>query len=739
MRGGYLTGVRARLPRLLTRPLTLVLFVAVAGLGVGTAVTASLAAPVPSNQPVPGHTALVPTTPRTNVPIISNGEITDLEYIGNRIFIAGTFTSIKNNTSTNKTSYNQAYLASYNIDTGLVDTSFRPTFGGGGVVEVEASPDGTKLFVAGTFNTINGVSKKKFASIDPTTGAPVAGFTANANGAGAAIAATNTTVYLGGQFTTINGVSHVGLAAVNSSTGALVTAFKNDISGGIGVNGALTVHALVLTHDDSKLLVVHTGRQIAGQDRYGAALISTSTNLLLPWRTHLWDDNLQYVGGIQRAYAADISPDDSYFVVTSGSGGDRPPISDTVVAFPIAGNDNVQPLWVTRCFDSVYSVAITEDAIYIGGHFNWNESQTSPDPWPGLDNVGYGTGQGLSGYGLGDAVVRRDHLGALQPSNGKALEWNPGSNSFEGNKAMLATPRGLFTGGDATTQGGYNGGRVAFFDFNTVPAPSPYDTTITAPIEGHVYPAGTPFTLTGTATATSGVKKVQLEIEDTDTGKYLQPDLTTWGSDTVIPTTLSSPGATTVSWLKTLNIPTSHALKVMAKSFANNGQSDATKAIKKFETFNLNDTTPTANITQPSASVVNSLTFTISGTAADDHGVTSLSYVLRDVNSQYYVQNDGSAGQPYNSFRILPDVVGGTSTTWSTTVTVPYEGTWICQVVPQDTPGQSSLDTYDRQWVVSTSGIAPSVTMTAPAIVNPPTATAPITVAPGSPMTLRSR
>src|SRR5699024_7960383 len=145
---------------------------------------------------------------------------------------------------------------------------------------------------------------------------------------------------------------------------------------------------------------------------------------------------------------ADIAPNDSYFVVTSGSGGDRPPINDTVVAFDMDPNNaDADPKWVSRCFDSVYGVAIAANAVYIGGHFSWNESPSAPDPWPGLDNVGYGTGQGLSGYGLGDAVVRRDHLGALSPDDGKALEWAPESLSFEGNKALAVTTAGLFSGG----------------------------------------------------------------------------------------------------------------------------------------------------------------------------------------------------------------------------------------------------------------------------------------------------
>ena len=227
---------------------------------------------------------------------------------------------------------------------------------------------------------------------------------------------------------------------------------------------------------------------------------------------------------MQRAYAADISPNDQFFVVGSGSGGDRPPINDTAVALPINGGADVQPLWVSRHFDSVYSVAITEKAVYTGGHFSFQESPSAPDPWPGLDDVGYGTGQGLAGYSLGDAVVRRNHIGALDPATGKALEWNPGSNSFEGNKAMEATSRGLLVGGDGKKQGGVTTGRVAFYDLNTIPAATLPDTTITNPIEGHVAPSGQQFVIDGTATtaANTGVRRVQVTIQDIGSKQYLK-------------------------------------------------------------------------------------------------------------------------------------------------------------------------------------------------------------------------
>lgn len=694
-----------------------------------------------SPQGRPNHGSVVPDVVATNMPRITAGEIDDLEYIGDRVFVAGGFSSLRNNAGNNTTTYNQRFLASFNLRTGLVDANFRPTFDGV-VNDIEASPDGTKLFVAGGFNTVNGVAKRKFVSINPTTGATVTGWTANGDAVGTELEATNDTVYLGGKFTRINSANHRGLAAVDATTGALVGrtngnpagTWSNDISGGIGPNGALNVQEMKLTHDLSTLMVVHTGRQIDGRDRYGVGLIDTATGDLKPWRTRLWEDNLQYVGGIQRAFAGDISPDDQYMVVTSGSGGDRPPINDTAIALPLAGGDFVEPLWISRAFDSIYSVAITEVAVYLGGHFSWMESPTAKDPWPGLDNQGYGTGQGLSGYGLGDDVVRRDHIGALSTDEGKALEWNPGSNSFEGNKAMLATPRGLVTGGDGTTQGGQNVGRVAVYDFANAPAATATDTTITSPIEGRVEPTAEEFTITGTAKGTGGVRRVQVEVKDRNTNRYLQDDLVTWGSANTINADLANPGAaTTTDWSLALTIPDNRVLQVMAKTFSESGTSDPSKAIKKFETFGITDAAPRASITGPSG-VVPSTTFTVTGTATDDLGVRSISYVIKNGGS-LFLQDNGTVASTYNSFTISPDVVDAVSTSWSTEVTVPYEGEWRIAVTPRDNSGQSSLDEFTRDWIVSSSGIAPSVTISQPTAMNPPTAAAPLTVEPGSPMT----
>lgn len=684
-------------------------------------------------NPPPGHTGLVPDTPRTNQPTITSGEIWDIEVVGNRVYVAGTFSSIRQ--PNNGAVINQSYLAAYNWSTGQVDTSFRPTFTNGDVTAVEASPDGTKLYISGNFGTVNGQTHKAIARINPATGAPIESFTANANGKVSELAVTNSTVYAGGRFTSINNVPRGALAALDGTTGAVRSDFVNNITGGIGTNGELAVQRLVLTHDEGRLLVVHTGRQVAGKDRYGVAIINTRTNKLTDWRTTLWEDNLQYVGGIQRAYGGDISPDDSYFIVSSGSGGDRPPINDTVIRFNLNNDPDAKPVWITRQFDSTYSVAITEAGIYVGGHFQWSESATAPVPWPGLDDVGYGTGQGLSGYSLGDAVVKRFHLAALDPADGHALEWFPTSNSYEGDKHIEATPRGIFVGGDGNTKGGYNVGRVAFFDFANVPAQNGTQTTITAPIEGRIEPVDEPYEITGTATAGSGIQRVEVEVMDRNSGRYLSDDLTTWGStaSNTINAELVAGTGNTRNWRLPLTMTSSRELLVRARAVAGNGTADNTKASKRYETFGTADQPPNTNVTGPGSPVA-ALTFSITGTATDDVGVNSVSFTLRDSQNRY-LQNDGTVSSTYHTFRVDPDVIGATSTTWSAEVTVPYEDEWWAQARASDTAGQSDLDTADRRWIVTANGQPPTVSITQPTTMVPPTAAQPVNVTPGSPLT----
>ena len=92
------------------------------------------------------------------MPKISNGEIWDIEVVGNRVFIAGSFTTIQNQRSDNTTTYTRDGLASYNMTPAWSTPGSTRSSPVAASDALEATPDGTKLFVTGSFNTINGVT-----------------------------------------------------------------------------------------------------------------------------------------------------------------------------------------------------------------------------------------------------------------------------------------------------------------------------------------------------------------------------------------------------------------------------------------------------------------------------------------------------------------------------------------------------------------------------------------------------
>lgn len=687
---------------------------AVVALVAGVAMTAGLpmVAPVPAAATGSvGHTQLVPDLPRTDTPRVTSGNVEDMVQWGNRVVLVGSFTSLSD---ADGTSFAQPYIAAYDIDTGLLVRSFRPTFDRG-IVAAAVSADGQDLFVVGQFNTVNGVSRRKVAKLN-WDGTLDTTFRANANAraSAVAVAADGSAVYVGGFFSRIRRVDRGLLAALNPTTGAVDAAFDLPITEGLGPNATLKVQSLLLTPDDDTLVVIHTGARVDGQLREGIALIDTNTKQLLPWQTDIYTENLPRVGGVLRITEGDISPDGSYFVVVSGSGGDRPPINDTAIAWPVDGGPGIEPLWVSRHFDSLFTVAITEYAVYIGGHFRWQESPTSTDPWPGDDFTNYGWDSGIGAYALGDEVVRRDQIGALDPLTGKAMNWSPGSNALVGVSALEAVPRGLLVAHDGTTLGGLNVGRHGFFDWESVPAQVGPQTTIVDPFSGLTV-TSSPFEFTGTASADAGVSRVQLEIQNTGSGVYLQDDLATLSSSwNGINAELDVPGATETGWRLAASLP-SGSYRVLARAFGQDGSRDSTKARVSFE-VNVNaDQPPTTAITYPTwGTTPSSNTFIMTGTAADDLGVDSIRIVVRNLDTDEYLQDDYSVGLNYNAFSVPVDPPGGQVVNWEFEVTVP-NGTWRLAANAIDTSGQRDNGFHVAQVTIDPTNAAPSVTVTSPA------------------------
>ncbi len=476
---GTMTSERNDTPgrRHLTR--TLVALVAMITLVGSTTIVVGGAQPAPASE-------LASAQPRTDIPVVLDGEVSSVARAGNTVFIAGTFTQLRDAGDT--TVVTQPHLAAYDATTGALLTGFDPVID----KEVQAlavSTDGGTLYVGGQFSNIDGQKRRKLAALDAATGELDPDFVFNTNSRVTALAVGGDHLYVGGKFTVIGGQSHTRLAAIDLTAGTVDPNFNIDIEQGTGYNGGSAIKALEVSPDGSTLLSVHNDRLVGGQVRTGVALIDISGPVaaVKPWYTDLYD--LNRCNGADNTLVRDgtFSPDGSYLVIVS-SGDDYPPACNTAVAFPVVGTGRVDPLWVSRHFDTVAAVAITWNAVYVGGHFFYEEAPGSDEPWPGVGQK-FADGDARQ---LGDQVVLHRRLGALNPEDGKALDWSPHTNGDRGILALDAVGGELLMGHDGDEITGQTLGRHGSFALPPMPPGADY-----------VRPAGLPGPPVTTTTTTT--------------------------------------------------------------------------------------------------------------------------------------------------------------------------------------------------------------------------------------------
>jgi len=330
----------------------------------------------------------------------------------------------------------------YQLGTGAIDPNFAPQLDQGPVYSVIAGP-GNTVYIGGSFTTVNGVSSPGLAqlSVDPgqsDDGQLVPGFSAPITGTVHALALDGNSLYAGGNYRTLikNGIAQEkGIARLDATTGSPDGSFTFTLGNAIP-HDALQVEEMSLTPDGGTLIIGGTFLSVNGQSIPRVALLATggglgSTGTLDNWSAPILANNCSSEHDEMRSL--DASPDGTYFVIaTTGyksAGG--PSVCDASARFETAATGtDVQPTWINYAGgDSLYAVAVSGSAVYIGGHNRFINNEC-----------------GNNAVCEANAVLVNG-LTALDPNTGLALPWwQPETSRGYGVDSLVLFPAGSYAG-----------------------------------------------------------------------------------------------------------------------------------------------------------------------------------------------------------------------------------------------------------------------------------------------------
>ncbi len=318
----------------------------------GLAVTA-LTAPAASADLSPIADAAASTVSADALPTVQiDGVVWDQAIVGNTVYVAGQFNNARPAGAAAGTNLTpRGNLLAYNLTTGALITTFAPALNAQAKV-VAASPDGSRIYVGGTFTTANGSNRYRLAAYSTATGALITTFAPTINAGVSAIVATNTTVYVGGTFASAGGQPRSRLAAFNASNGAVTT--WAPIADG-------NVNAMTMSPDGA-IIAGGAFQNVNASAAYGLAKLDPAMGALLPWNT----TNLIRDAGPQAAILS-LSTSGTDIIGSGyvfGAGGN---LEGTFSADAVTGNIN----WVEDCHGDTYDSYSSGTAVYTVSHAHY--------------------------------------------------------------------------------------------------------------------------------------------------------------------------------------------------------------------------------------------------------------------------------------------------------------------------------------------------------------------------------
>jgi hypothetical protein len=397
---------------------------------------------VPAAVADPAQSAVVSTNPVDFTPHVLDGTVWSMAVVGDTVVVGGAFTKVAD--SSRRFTYARRNIFAYGLNDGAI-RQFAPSVDGA-VYSLAAAADGT-VFAGGAFKSVDGTTARGLTRLY-LNGQRVPSFHANINwGDVRAVAARGSQLYAGGTFESINGVTRPALARLSGITGAVDTGFDARLTAP-GLARTRVEH-FDISPDGSRLVAIGAILRSNNYDRTQVAMfgIAGPTAVLADWYTDAYKPACMK-GFDTYLRQVKFSPDGSYFVIAATGRASAPDrLCDSAARFEVAGLGRHNPTWVQRTGgDSLYAVAVTGAAVYLGGHQRY------------FDNP-YGT----DAKGPGPGAVARNGIGAVSPATGRALTWNPTRARGVGVRCFVVVPNGLLVGSDTDELGHEYHGRIGEF------------------------------------------------------------------------------------------------------------------------------------------------------------------------------------------------------------------------------------------------------------------------------------
>lgn len=398
---------------------------------------------------------IVDTDPAGFTPHVMDGAVYSMTRVGDTIVVGGDFTTVRNAGSS--VNIPRRNLFAFNAVTGQVNAAFAPN-PNGTVYALQPGPDDISVYVGGSFTSATSgggtVSVSRLFKASLITGDRVTTFQPGTiNGQVRDLSVVGDRLWVAGKFTHLQGQPSRALGTLNATTGARDPYYTAEIAG-VHNGGVTNVLKIATDPSGTKLVAVGNFDTVNGVKRHQFAVldISGASMTLADYYT------TQYESACSSAfetYLTDVnfSPDGSFFVVstTGAFGGTAASMAgtsgcDLVARYESnASGTNVRPTWTSYTGgDTTWTVEVTDDVVYAGGHQRWQNNPTRGDA-------------------AGQGAVSRPGIAALDTANGMPYSWNPTRTLGAGVRDMVATPDGLFVGSDTDQIGGETHRKVAFF------------------------------------------------------------------------------------------------------------------------------------------------------------------------------------------------------------------------------------------------------------------------------------